>query len=136
MDQGLLWRMLLAHEEQMTLQYTNLCRCNLDTMLLSVVKEIVTAGVLLEEFRVTPWCNDLDRRLDGVESQLEADLVVALAGAAVTDSDTTFLLRDAHLRSGDDWSGQAGSEQVASFEDGVALDGCEAELLLRSSISL
>ena len=94
------------------------------------VEEIVTAGVLLEEFGITPWCNDLDRGLDGVESQLEADLVVALAGTAVTDSDTTFLLCDAHLCSGDDWSGQTGSEQVASFEDGVALDGSEAEFLL------
>jgi len=135
MDQGLLWRKLLAREEQMTLQYTNLCRCNLDTMLLSIVEEIVTAGVLLEELGITPWGNDLDRGLNGVESQLEADLVVALAGAAVTDSNTAFLLGDAHLRSGDDWSSQTGSEEVASFKDGVALDGGEAEFLLRSSIS-
>jgi len=105
-------------------------------MLLSVIKKIITAGVLLEEFGITPWSNDLDRGLDGVESQLEADLVITLAGAAVTDSDTAFLLRDAHLRSGDNWSGQAGSEQVASFEDGVALDGGEAEfLLLKASVS-
>jgi len=109
---------------------TNLRRCDLNAMLLSVVKKIVTARVLLEELRVAPWCNDLDGGLDGVESQLEADLVVALAGAAVTDSDTAFLLRNAHLRSGDDWTSQAGSEQVASFEDGVALDGSEAEFLL------
>jgi len=136
MDQGLLWRKLLAFIELVIIQSTNLCGCNLNAVLLSIVEEIVTAGVLLEEFGVTPWSNDLDRRLDGVESELEADLVITLAGAAVTDSNTAFLLRDAHLRSGDDWSGQAGSEQVASFEDGVALDGCEAELLLRSSISL
>ena len=99
-------------------------------MLLSVVEQIVTAGVLLEELGIAPWCNDLDGGLNGVESELEADLVVALAGAAMTDSNTAFLLCDAHLRSGNDRSGQAGSEQVASFEDGVALDGSEAEFLL------
>jgi len=130
MDQGLLWRLLLASAEQMAVQSSNLCRRDLNAMLLSVVEEIVTARVLLEELGITPWGNDLDRGLNGVESELEADLVVTLSGAAVTDSDTAFLLRDAHLRSGNDWSGQASSEQVASFEDGVALDGGEAEFLL------
>jgi len=104
-------------------------------MLFSIVEEIVAARVLLEEFGITPWSNDLDGRLDGVESKLEADLVVALAGAAVADSNTAFLLCDAHLRSGNDWSGQTGSKEVATFEDGVALDGSEAKFLLRMCVN-
>jgi len=76
MDQGLLWRLLLASAEQMAVQSSNLCRRDLNAMLLSVVEEIVTARVLLEELGITPWGNDLDRGLNGVESELEADLVV------------------------------------------------------------
>jgi hypothetical protein len=39
------------------------------------------------------------------------------------------LLGNADLCAGDDWTGQAGSEQVATFVGGIALYGTEAELL-------
>lgn len=67
--------------------------------------------------------------LDSIECEFEADLVVALARAAVGDRDTAFTLRDTHLAASDDWTSQRGAEQIAVFEDGVALDRAEAELL-------
>lgn len=47
-----------------------------------VVEEVVAALEALEEFGHAPWSNDLDLGVDGKESKLEANLVVALSGAA------------------------------------------------------
>ena len=47
-----------------------------------VVEEVVAALEALEELGHAPWGNDLDLGVDGEEGKLEADLVVALAGAA------------------------------------------------------
>ena len=84
-------------------------------MLLSIVEEILPALEAVAEFGQPPWRNDLDGRLECVESQLEADLVVALACAAVRDESAAFLLRNADLCAGDDWAGQRGPEEVAAF---------------------
>lgn len=47
-----------------------------------IVEEVVTALEALEELGHAPWGNDLDLGVDGEEGKLEADLVVALSGAA------------------------------------------------------
>lgn len=57
---------------------------------------------------------------------LEADLVVALASAAVGHEITTLLLSDAHLGTSDDRASQRGSKQIPSLVDGIALDSAEA----------
>lgn len=63
-----------------------------DALLSGVGKEIVTASETLVEDRVAPWGKDLDLGLQGVESELETDLVVTLSGAAVGDSETALAL--------------------------------------------
>jgi len=42
-----------------------------------VVEKVIAAGEAFVEFGDTPWSDDFDSRLDGVEGELEADLVVA-----------------------------------------------------------
>lgn len=100
-----------------------------NVVLSSVVEQVLAALETVAELGQPPGRNDLDGRLDGVESELEADLVIALARAAVGDEVAAFLLGDADLRAGNDWTSQAGSEQVATLVCGVALDGAETELL-------
>jgi hypothetical protein len=79
-------------------------------MLLSIVEEILSAFEAVAELWQPPWRDDLDGRLECVECKLEANLVVALSGAAVGDEAAAFLLSNADLCAGDDWSGQAGAE--------------------------
>jgi hypothetical protein len=94
-----------------------------------IVEQILPALEALAELGQPPWCNDLDGRLERVEGQLEADLVVALAGAAVRHKVAVLLLGDANLGASDDGAGERGAEEVAAFVCGIALDGAEAELL-------
>lgn len=65
---------------------------NGDALLGGVGKQIVTALEAVVEDGVAPRGVDLDIGLQGVESKLEADLVVALAGAAVRDGKAAFSL--------------------------------------------
>lgn len=104
------------------------CASNGDIVLLGVVEEVLTALEFVAELREPPWGDDFDGGLEGVEGKLEADLVVALAGAAVRDKVALVLLGDADLGAGDDGAGKRGAEEVAAFVAGVALDGAEAEL--------
>lgn len=103
-------------------------RCDWDTLLGGVVEQIAAALEGIVEFGDTPWGNDLDGGLEGVEGQLEADLVVAFAGAAVRDELAALGLCNCDLGSGDDWSGERGSEEVDVLVAGVGLDGWEAQL--------
>jgi hypothetical protein len=98
-------------------------------VLLGVVEEILAALEAVAELGQPPGCNDLDAGLDCVEGKLEADLVVALAGAAVGDEVAALLLGNADLCAGDDWAGQRCAEEVATLVGSVALDSAEAELL-------
>lgn len=121
---------------------------NRDAGLGGIVEEIVTASETLEELGITPRGDDLDGGLDGIESQFETDLVVTLAGSTVADKLAAFTLSDTHLGAGDNGTSQAGSQEVATLIDGIALcitrhytahaysrhpgqltDGREAELL-------
>lgn len=102
---------------------------NGDLLLSGVVKEIATALEAVAELLDSPGSDDLDLRVNGKESQLETDTVVALASAAVRDIVTALLLSNAHLSTGDHRAGQTGSKQISSLVLGVALHGTVAELL-------
>lgn len=54
-----------------------------DALVGGVGKEVVAASEAFVEDGVTPRRNDLDFGLQGVESQLEANLVVALPSATM-----------------------------------------------------
>ena len=97
------------------------------THLLRVIQEIVPPSEPLVENWVAPGSNDFDLGLEGIEAQLEANLVVALAGTAVRDVGAGFFLGHGNLGAGDDWPRKGGAEEVGAFVDGVALDGGEAE---------
>lgn len=83
-----------------------LCAGDGDAGLLGVVEEILATLEAVVEDGVAPWGNDLDGGLQGVEGQLEADLVVALTGAAVRDGETALLLGDGNLGAGNDGTGE------------------------------
>lgn len=100
-----------------------------DALLGGVVQKVVTSSEAGVELWDSPWGNDLDVWLQGVESQLETDLVVTLSGAAVRDGNTALLLGDGDLSTGNDWASQRGTEEVDVLVDGVALDSWEAKLL-------
>lgn len=63
-----------------------------NALLSGVVKQGITASEAVVEDGVTPRGNDLDVGLQGVEGELEANLVVTLTGATVRDGDGTFPL--------------------------------------------
>jgi len=100
-----------------------------DALLRRIVEQIVAALEAVVEDRVSPGRQDLDGRLQGVEGELEADLVVALARTTMRDREAAFLLRDGDLGAGDDGSGEGGAEEVYVLVDGVAGDGWVAQLL-------
>ena len=60
----------------------------------------------------TPGGDDLHIRSKGLDGQLEADLVVALAGAAVADGVGALFFGDVHNALGDDGTGKGGAQQV------------------------
>jgi hypothetical protein len=89
---------------------------NGDALLGSVVEEIVATLEAVVENGVSPGCNDLDAGLESVESQLEADLVVAFASAAVGDGEAALLLGDSDLGTGDDGASEGGTEEVGVLQ--------------------
>lgn len=100
-----------------------------NTLIGSVVEQILSSNKSLDELGVSPGSNDLDIGLKGVERQLESDLVVTLSSAAVGNGEAALLLGNLDLGLSDDGSGQRGTEQVNVLVDGVGLDGGEAQLL-------
>lgn len=98
-------------------------------MLLGIVEQILPALEAIAKLGQPPGCDDLDRWLECVESELEADLVITLASAAVRDEVAALLLGNSDLCAGDDGAGQGGAEQVAALVGSVTLNGAEAELL-------
>ena len=71
----------------------------------------------------TPGGDDLHIRGEGLDGQLEAHLVVALAGAAVADGVGALFLGDVHNALGDDGPGERGAQQVLVLVHGPGLDG-------------
>jgi hypothetical protein len=86
-----------------------LCAGDGDARLLGVVKKILTTLEAVVEDGVAPWGNDLDGGLESVEAELEADLVVTLASAAVRDGETALLLGDSNLGASDNGTGKRGT---------------------------
>lgn len=84
-------------------------RCDGDTALLSVVEEILATLEAVVEDGVSPRSDDLDGGLESVKGQLETNLVVALAGAAVRDGKAALLLRNLDLSTGNDGTGKRGA---------------------------
>jgi hypothetical protein len=74
-----------------------------------IVEEIVTTSESLVELGQSPWCDDSDGRLKGVESEFESNLVVSFSSAAVGDGNTSLLLCDLDLGSSDDGTGERGT---------------------------
>lgn len=72
--------------------------------MLGVVEEILTALEAVVEDWVAPWGKDCDGGLQCVECELETNLIIALACAAVGHSEAAFLLGNLDLGAGNDWT--------------------------------
>ena len=77
---------------------------------------------------LAPGSDDLDRRVEVVVGDLEANLVVALAGGAVGNGVGAFLGGDFHLRLGDQRPGDGGAEEVATFVNSIGAEHGEDEV--------
>ena len=90
------------------------------------VLDLLLAGL---ELPLAPRGDDRHLRRERLDAQLEADLIVALAGAAVTDRVAVFLLRDLDEALGDQRAGEGGAQQVLVLIDGAGLQGRPDEVL-------
>lgn len=88
---------------------------------------MTTLEPLVEDW-FPPWCKNLDCGLESVECEFETDLIVALASAAVGDSEAAFLLGDGNLGTSDDWTSEGGTEEVNVLVDSVTSNGRVAKL--------
>ena len=95
-----------------------------DAVLLRVFDEVHAA----REIPLAPRGDDLDVRLHRIGGQLEADLVVALAGRAVADRVGAFGAGDFDQALADQGTGDGGAEQVVAFVDRVGLHHREDEV--------
>ena len=78
--------------------------------------------------RLAPRGNDLDVGIERVRRELEAHLVVALAGGAVGDGLRAGFGSHLHQPLGDQRPGDAGAEQVLAFVDRVGVEHGEYEV--------
>ena len=79
-------------------------------------------GLAAVELPLPPRGDDGDGRVEVVVPQLEADLVVPLAGGAVGDGVGPLDGGDLHLPLGDEGSGDGGAEEVVPLVDGVGAE--------------
>jgi hypothetical protein len=77
-----------------------------DFHLIGIVEEVVSAFEGLVELGDTPWCNDFDGGLQGIESELETNLIIAFPCAAMTDKSAVLFLRNGDLTTSNDWTGE------------------------------
>ena len=92
--------------------------CDLDAVLLREGEQI-RAGF---ETPVPPRSDDLDVGVQAVIAKLEADLVIALAGCAMTDGVRADHVGNLDLALGDQRAGDGSAEQVDAFIDGVGTE--------------
>ena len=84
------------------------------------------------EAPLAPGRDDSDRGLERVVGELEAHLVVALAGRAVTDGVGAGLARDLDLLLGDQRPRDRGAEQVDALVERVGAEHREHEVARRT----
>ena len=89
----------------------------------------VVDGVLAAEPPETHGGEDVEVGGEGADGDLEADLVVAFAGAAVRDGVCVVLEGGGDEVADDDGSGERGDERVLAFVEGVGAEGREAVLV-------
>jgi hypothetical protein len=97
-----------------------------DVVLLRVVDRALAVAQL--EARVLPRGDDLQVGTERHVRQLEAYLVVALAGGAVADGVGVRLAGDFHLLGGDQRAGDRRAEEIVLFVDRVGAEHREAEI--------
>ena len=90
------------------------------------VLDLLFAGLDVPD---TPGGDDLHVGVEGLDGQLEADLVIALAGAAMANGGAVLLVGDLHQALGDQGTGEGGTQQVLALVDGAGLHGGPDELL-------
>ena len=83
-----------------------------DLLLGGVGEEGLAAGEAVVELGDAPGRDDLGVVLEAVEGELEADLVIALACAAVRDVIALLLVGDGHHAPCDDGPREGGAEEV------------------------
>jgi hypothetical protein len=86
-----------------------------------IVQQILSSLELLNELLLPPGGQRLNGGIQSKGTQLEADLVIPLAGGTVGKPFGSLFLRDLDLALGDDGAGEGGAEEVAAFVLGVGL---------------
>jgi hypothetical protein len=84
---------------------------------------VVEAVLAALQFPLAPRRDDLEFRGEGLVGVLEADLVIAFAGAAVGHGLCALSQCGEHLVFGDDGPRDGGAEQVLVLVDGAGADG-------------
>ena len=95
-----------------------------DLVLLGELEEFGAGG----EVPLAPGGDDADLRVEGVGGELEADLVVALAGGAVGDGVGAGRCGDLDEALGDERAGDGGAEEVEALVLGVGAEHREDEV--------
>ena len=103
-------------------------RLDRDVLLLAVGDHLGAAGELLAELLDPPGGDHLDARVEGLGGQLEAALVVALAGGAVGVGVGADLAGDLQADLRDQRPGDRRAQQVDAFVLGLPLQHGEGEV--------
>lgn len=93
-----------------------------DVELLGVLEEVLATLELLAVLRLTPEGHALELGVHAEVAELEANLVVTLAGGAVADVGGVLVVGDLDLALADAGASDGGTEKVASLVDGVGGD--------------
>ena len=86
-------------------------------------------GLLTGPRVIADRCEHLQIRCQRGESDLETDLVVALAGAAVRDDAAAMLTRRGHQVLDDQWPAQRRDQRITVHVQRIGLNGGKAVLL-------
>ena len=100
------------------------------------VRNLVVAGLHCPEICHTPRGDNFDIRSQSFDAQLEADLIVALAGCAMADRDSAFLARDLDQLLYDSGAGHGCAEQVFVLIDSARLYAGHDEVLSKIIIDV